>query len=257
MHRIKDLQKTLPIIEIYAALQGEGSRRGSPNIIIRTTGCTHRCYFGDSKNWCDTWYSSIHPIKGKFCFDDIIKICDKYTQIEEIMITGGSPTMHPTIINEIAHLAKKRNMFVTLETEGSHFIKTDYKIDLISISPKFSNSVPQIGTYTPQNKLVTDGFVKIHNKYRLNFDAIKKMISYHKDYHIKPLCDNSETNIEEIKEFVKILNIPKNKVYLMPIGSAREQLIKNYKNVIEIAMSQGFNFTGRDHIIAYDEKRHV
>jgi predicted Zn-ribbon and HTH transcriptional regulator len=36
-----------------------------PTVVIRTTGCTHRCWFGDG-GWCDSWYTSIHPEKGKY-----------------------------------------------------------------------------------------------------------------------------------------------------------------------------------------------
>ena len=61
--RIEDYSKNLPIVEIYTAVQSEGSRAGYPTVVIRTTGCTHRCYFGEG-GWCDSWYTSIHPEKG-------------------------------------------------------------------------------------------------------------------------------------------------------------------------------------------------
>ncbi len=71
MKRITDYDKILPIIELYRCVQSEGSRFGRPTIAIRTTGCTHRCWFGEG-GWCDSWYSSIHPEKGTFTFNDII-----------------------------------------------------------------------------------------------------------------------------------------------------------------------------------------
>ena len=54
--RITDYNKTLPIIELYRCVQSEGSRFGRPTIAVRTTGCTHRCYFGEG-GWCDSWYT--------------------------------------------------------------------------------------------------------------------------------------------------------------------------------------------------------
>jgi hypothetical protein len=33
--------------------KSEGSRQGRPTIAIRTTGCTHRCFFG-AGGWCDS-----------------------------------------------------------------------------------------------------------------------------------------------------------------------------------------------------------
>ena len=89
------------------------------------------------------------------------------------MLTGGSPTMHKALVNEITHFAKKRGIFVTIETEGSHFLETDYPIDLISLSPKFSNSVPKLGAKTPKGVDVNERMIKQHNKFRLNIEAIE------------------------------------------------------------------------------------
>ena len=76
--RVKNYDKTLPIVELYTAVQSEGSRAGYPTVVIRTTGCTHRCYFGEG-GWCDSWYTSIHAEKGKYTFNDIIKMYDDNT----------------------------------------------------------------------------------------------------------------------------------------------------------------------------------
>ena len=65
--RITDYNKKLPLLEIYPCIQSEGSRQGRPTIAIRTTGCTHRCWFGEG-GWCDSWYTSIHPEKGIYNF---------------------------------------------------------------------------------------------------------------------------------------------------------------------------------------------
>lgn len=254
--RIEDYNKVLPIIEIYPCLQGEGKYEGRPVIAIRTTGCTHRCYFNEG-GWCDTWYSSIHAIKGKYNFNDFIKVSKEHPHITEIMITGGSPTMHPNLINEIMHFANENNMFVTLETEGSHFIKTDFPINLISISPKFSNTIPRLGSKTPQGSIVTDKLISQHNKYRIRNNSISKMISYHKDYQIKPVWDGSLIVLKELKDFLKNHRIANNKVYIMPAGQTRQQLILMYPIVMEMCIKEGFNFTGRTHIIAYDDKREV
>ena len=42
-----DYSKIQPIIEAYICIQTEGSRAGYPHFLVRTTGCTHRCWFGD------------------------------------------------------------------------------------------------------------------------------------------------------------------------------------------------------------------
>ena len=254
--RIEDYNKILPILEVYRCVQSEGSRFGRPTIAVRTTGCTHRCYFGEG-GWCDSWYTSIHPEKGTFSFNDIIKIYDENPQVKEMMLTGGSPTMHPALVNELTHFANERNILITIETEGSHYIETDFPLGLLSISPKFSNSVPVLGAVTPGGKIVDERMIKIHNRKRQNTEAIKQMIAYHDDYHFKPVWDGTEENLKEIEEYRIKLDIPKEKTYIMPAGDTRESLIPMYVKVFEMVAEHGYNMTGRDHIIAYDTERGV
>ncbi len=256
LKRIEDYEKTLGVLELYTAVQSEGSRQGYPTIVVRTSGCTHRCYFGEG-GWCDSWYTSIHPEKGTFCFQDIIDIYDQNPQVKEMMLTGGSPTMHPALVNELTHFAYERGIIITIETEGSHYIETDYPIDLLSISPKFSNSVPVIGATTPGGKVVDQKFIDIHNRKRLNTDAISKMIKFHGDYHYKPVWDGSDENLKEIEDFRELMDIPKDKTYVMPAGDTRETLVPMYVKVFEMVAEHGYNMTGRDHIIAYDTERGV
>ena len=256
LKRIEDYQKTLGVLELYTAVQSEGSRQGYPTIVVRTSGCTHRCYFGEG-GWCDSWYTSIHPEKGTFCFQDIIDMYDANPHIKEMMLTGGSPTMHPALVNELTHLAHERDIFITIETEGSHFLPTDYPINLLSISPKFSNSIPVIGVSTPQGKITDQKMIDRHNKLRVNKEAIKKSIEYHSDYHIKPVLDKEFTVIDEIEEFLSDLEIPDHKVWAMPAGDDRESLFKSYGPVMNFVRDRGWRYTGRSHIMAFNTERCV
>jgi 7-carboxy-7-deazaguanine synthase len=173
------------------------------------------------------------------------------------MLTGGSPTMHPKLVNELTHFANERGILITIETEGSHFLETDFPLGLISLSPKFNNSIPVVGTATPLGSIVDQRMVDQHNKFRLKHDVIKQTLAYHTDYHYKPVWDGTEYNLEEIEEFRVLLNIPKNKTYIMPAGDTREELIKMYPLVFDMCAEKGYNMTGRDHIIAFDTKRGV
>ena len=277
--RIEDYDKVLPIVEVYTAVQSEGSRAGYPTIVIRTTACTHRCFFGEG-GWCDSWYTSIHPEKGKYTFNDIIKMYQNNPHIKEMMLTGGSPTMHPKLVNELTHFANQRSIFITIETEGSHFLETDYPIDLLSISPKFQNSVPILGVETPQGSIVDEKMIKTHNRLRLNYKAISESIKYHHDFHIKPVMDKNLETLKEIEEFIEelsthlydigyeinpyfkwdrseILDFVKSKTWMMPAGATREQLIESYGPVMDLCRDKGYKFSPRPHIIAFDEKREV
>ncbi len=255
--RVEDYDKNLPIVEIYTAVQSEGSRAGYPTVVIRTTGCTHRCYFGEG-GWCDSWYTSIHPEKGKYSFNDIIKAYDDNPHISEMMLTGGSPSMHKKLVNELTHLANERNIFITMENEGSHFLPTDYPINLLSISPKFSNSVPVLGVKTPEGKITDERMIKQHNKFRLNYPAIKESIAYHGDYHLKPVWDGKDEGaLEEIMDCIDQLDAPKDKVWFMPAGDTREALQKSYPVMFDWVRDNGYRLTWRPHIIAFEDQREV
>ena len=255
--RIEDYNKILPVLELYTAVQSEGSRAGYPTVVIRTSGCTHRCWFGEG-GWCDSWYTSIHPEKGQFTFNDIVEIYNKNPHISEMMLTGGSPTMHPALVNELTHFANERDIFITIETEGSHFVETDYPIGLVSISPKFSNSIPKVGIKTPQGAIVDERMIKQHNKFRMNIEAMDQMIEFHSDFHLKPVWDGEdEEALAEILECIDELNIPSDKVWFMPAGDTREALMKSYPKVMDWVRDNGFRFTGRPHIIAFNDQREV
>jgi len=255
-NRIQDHNKKMPIVELYTAVQSEGSRAGYPTVVVRTTGCTHRCYFGQA-GWCDSWYTSIHAEKGQYSINDVKQIYAKNPHIKEMMLTGGSPTMHPALVNELINFSHDNQIFTTLETEGSHFLATDYPIDLLSISPKFSNSVPKLGVETPQGKIVNEKMLKQHNKFRLNYAAIQQSIAYHHDYHIKPVLDAELSILDELESFLKNLNIPDSKVWAMPAGDDRAALFKSYGTVMNYVRDRGWRFTPRPHIMAFDTERCV
>jgi 7-carboxy-7-deazaguanine synthase len=271
--RLKDPNKAR-VLEVYTCVQSEGSRMGYPTIAVRTSGCTHRCYFGEG-GWCDSWYTSIHPEKAKYSFNDIVKAYDDNPHIKEMMLTGGSPTMHSDLVNEITIFAKERGIIVTIETEGSHYLETQEPINLLSISPKLSNSVPKIGAVTPQGQVVDEKFIKRHNKFRLRYDNIARSIKYHNDFHFKFVIDKEATAFEEMENFLQkigeelihigykgtteseIFDFLKSKTWLMPAGDDREPLFESYGPVMDLCRDTGYKFTGRPHIMAFGTQREV
>ena len=83
------------------------------------------------------------------------------------------------------------------------------------------------------------------------------MMEFHSDYHLKPVWDGTDKNLEEIEAYRVELDIPKNKTFIMPAGDNRETLITMYPLVFNMCADHGYNMTGRDHIIAFDTQRMV
>ena len=100
-------QKLQPIGELYTCLQGEGKYIGIPHILIRVSGCRLRCQFENS--FCDTPYASWKPEKGKFTLDDIVEFYKNNPRIKYTMITGGGPTIHPKLLQELCIIGKNFN----------------------------------------------------------------------------------------------------------------------------------------------------
>jgi len=248
-----DYNKNQPLGEAYTCLQGEGKYIGIPHILLRVTGCRLRCQFSNS--FCDTPYASWKPEKGKYTLNDIVKFYEDNSHIKYTMITGGGPTIHPKLLQELCEIGKRFNHTITIETEGSEFVQT--KADCISLSPKLSNSTPVPGTWMPfANREVTEKDKEQHEKWRCNYDAMKKLIEYHPDYQLKPVI-SIETDLNEVEDLQNILGIPNNKVWLMPEGLVEEELNKRRVWLMELCQNYGYNFTDRLHIIAYGDKRGV
>ena len=94
---------------------------------------------------------------------------------------------------------------------------------------------------------------------RLNKEAIKQTLEYHKDYHVKIVANPVERPEEwlETRAWLDEMEIPKNKIIIMPPGDNRQELIRVYPLVIEWCTQNAYRFTGREHIIAFDTKRAV
>jgi len=251
---VSKISKKVAIGEMYSCLQGEGRYVGIPHLLIRVTGCKLRCQFAES--FCDTPYASWAPEKGIYNLNDVVNFYKDFPHITYTMITGGGPTAHPKLLKDLCNIAVNNfNHFVTIETEGSEFVQTDAQF--ISLSPKLSNSTPRVGTLMPfTGKEVTAKEKNQHEKWRTNYDAMKDLLSSHEDYQVKPVISN-KTDLEEFKALQKILSVPNNKVYLMPEGLNRNQLMKRRLWLTDICVQEGYNYTDRLHIITYGDKRGV
>lgn len=237
----------------HLVIQGEGKFAGVPHVLLRMTGCKLRCQFKNS--FCDTLYASWNSENVEVTEGELRRIFQLNPQIMYTMISGGSPTSNPKLLEYLVDMAKDYGQFVTIETEGSDYVETD--ADFISLSPKLSNSIPQVGSFIPNtNRQVTIADVERHNDHRNNFRAMGLLIRNADDYQLKPVVSEL-SDLEEIQELQKILHIPNDKVYLMPEGEDQEQLNNKRKWLFDVCIDEGYNYTDRLHIIVYGNKKGV
>lgn len=136
--------KTLPVMEAFYTIQGEGFHQGKAAYFIRLAGCDVGCV------WCDvkeSWNADIHPQRS------IEEITDFVTQTPAkiAVITGGEPLMHN--LDELTASLRKKNIRTHIETSGAYSISGTW--DWICVSPKkFKAPLPDVLAKANELKVV-------------------------------------------------------------------------------------------------------
>jgi organic radical activating enzyme len=119
----------LKIKEIFWSFQGEGLRVGVPSVFLRFAGCSVQCPYCDTK---DSWESDTGAsLSVEEILSGIERHKKKYPQ-SQVVLTGGEPLEQD--LSEITAALKKKNNFLSIETNGLHF--QDLPIDWWTVSPK-------------------------------------------------------------------------------------------------------------------------
>lgn len=165
------------------------------------------------------------------------------TQTKHVVLTGGEP-MLPREVNLLCKEIKTAGFHITIETAGTIFQQLD--CDLMSISPKLSNSDPEAGR--------AGEWLAKHQSKRHQPDVVKHLIETY-DYQLKFVV-NTPDDLKEILQYLKLI-APKNrsKVLLMPEGIAIEDLNEKEKWLAPLCEEHQFTFCPRRHIEWYGNKR--
>ncbi len=221
------------IAELFYSVQGEGSLVGVPSVFIRTSGCNLRCV------WCDTPYTSWNPEGAEMTLDDILSQAKTYPA-RHVVVTGGEPMIAPEIVTLTERL-RDLGLHTTIETAGTVF--QPVACDLMSISPKLSNSTP------------SDRWHAQHERLRINCKVLGDLMSLC-DYQLKFVVQQPE-DLAEIRTLVDRLDADPQRVILMPEGTDRELLRERGVWLAEICKSEGFRYSPRLHVDLYGNRRGV
>jgi 7-carboxy-7-deazaguanine synthase len=223
----------LKIAELFYSVQGEGSLVGVPSFFIRTSGCNLRCA------WCDTPYTSWNPEGADLTLDQIVDEV-KAHPARHVVVTGGEPMIAPEII-PLTERLRGLGLHITIETAGTVF--KPVASDLMSISPKLSNSTPQ-GPWKEQ-----------HNRLRINREVLMQLMSRY-EYQLKFVIENPR-DLEEVRPLLASLEADRARVVLMPEGTDRDVLRERGVWLAEICKSEGYRFSPRLHVDLYGNRRGV
>ena len=161
-----------------------------------------------------------------------------------VVITGGEP-MLPVEIEALTRRIRERGLHITIETAGT--IDRDVECDLISISPKMSNSTPTQGR-------AGDRWVERHERTRNSLAVVQSLIQRY-DYQLKFVVVD-EKDIEELTKYCRSLDgLDNGKVLLMPEGIDEQEISSREAWMKPICDELGFVFCQRMHILWYGNRR--
>ena len=227
----------MQISEIYSSKQGEGKLTGQESVFVRTSGCNLRCTF------CDTPFTSWEPDGRSMPVAEVVERVSEYN-IRHVVITGGEPMLSVEMEN-LTRQIKSKDLHVTIETAGTIF--QGVQCDLMSISPKLSNSVPSVER--------AGAWAKRHQDTRLNFEVVRRLIDQCDDYQLKFVVEQP-SDLTEIEAFCDSLgSIDRSSVLLMPEGVDTETLDGRADWLQDVCERTGFVYCPRMHIYWYGNKR--
>ena len=129
------MESSLPVVECFHSLQGEGEHAGRSAYFIRLASCQVGCPWCDTK---DSWNSELHPQQS------LIDLSTQTAKAQEegaafVVITGGEPLHHnlDDLCKEIRKSTlnlEKKSIPIHLETSGVDMLSG--KPDWITLSPK-------------------------------------------------------------------------------------------------------------------------
>jgi 7-carboxy-7-deazaguanine synthase len=229
----------LSISETFTSIQGEGKLVGTPSFFIRLAGCNLRC------SWCDTPYASWSPESEPKTIDDLLAEAEA-SPANHIVITGGEPLIFPQITELTARL-HTLNFHITIETAGT--VAPEITCDLISISPKLSNSTPIDDPRDPDGS-----WAKRHEKNRLNPQAINTLLATAPSRQLKFVV-TSPSDLPEIDALLETINpISPADILLMPEGITTPSTQQTLW-IVNTCLERGWRFCPRLHITLFGNTR--
>lgn len=246
----------MELVESFLSIQGEGIFSGKLAIFVRLAGCNLKCPGfgvkikapnGEVLLGCDTIKAaqSKHFSKAfgykKLDFKGLCELINSYNAPNAmIVITGGEPLLHLKNADFQAFITwlVEQKRLVQFESNGT--IRPDF-----SELPQLKNCVFALSV-----KLANSGESKDR---RINPAALKEIFANAKAFY-KFVVSGLDDEIDEIKEILALQN---GEVYLMPLGSSRNEIAKIAPKVAQIAINSHFNYSDRIHIRLWDSKEGV
>jgi len=218
------------IAEIYKSVQGEGFLSGAESAFVRASGCNLRCWF------CDSPFASWTPEGDDLPVEEILaRVAD--LQVGHVVLTGGEPMLFAELIPLCAGL-RAAGAHITIETAGTLYLPLD--CDLMSVSPKLSNSTPSVG----QSSLK---WRERHEHDRHAPEVVRRLVREY-PYQLKFVVDTPADCAEVEAYLAQMPEIDRSRAMLMPQGTDAQTLARQAEWLEPYCQQHGLIFCPRRQI---------
>lgn len=148
-------------------------------------------------------------------------------------------------VEDLTAAFRALGLHITIETAGTVFATV--ACDLMSISPKLSNSVPVFrngGKWAAQ-----------HERLRYQPEVLTRLMRNYPHQVKFVVC--SPDDLDEIYAMQQALSIEPERVVLMPEGTDRDIIRERALWIVEICKQRGYRFSPRLHVDLWGNRRGV
>ena len=218
------MRTSIRVMEAITTWQAEGPDCGKRMALIRFKRCDRNCPF------CDTQVKMRISQEFEFSIKEIQNMIDEGNN--GLLITGGEPTFNLNLPSTIDIINSIKCTLVNVETNGCQLLKLIESVNKnknvkYMLSPKlFSN-----------NDLAF--YIKLVDEIKDNPKVYIKLVT------------EDRKEIYSFLDYLSLISFDNNRIFLMPEGKTRDELLKHAPIVFDLAEKYKTNFSSRDHII-YD-----
>ncbi len=180
--------QTLPVMESFYTLQGEGAHQGRAAYFIRLGGCDVGCFWCDVK---DSWDASKHP---QISITELVNGALDYPG-RLAVITGGEPLLYD--LTALTAQLQLKGFETNIETSGSSPLSGSW--NWICLSPKkFKAPLPEVVKKANELKVV------IYNQHDFKWaETYAKQVNTNCALFLQPEWDKAAEITPSIIEYIQ------------------------------------------------------
>ncbi len=166
-----------------------------------------------------------------------------HSAYRHVVLTGGEPMLFGESV-ELTSRLRALGYHITIETAGT--VWQPVACDLMSVSPKLSNSTPW--ERDPQ-------WAKRHEDLRLQWDVLQRLNDHFSCQWKFVVADPGD--LQEVEAVAARIGVSPGQIVLMPEGTEERILTERSQWLVEACKSRGYRFSPRLHVLLWGNRRGV